>query len=74
MNCKNRKSLGARFGFDGIPPEWIKTVKSAGINMLSKFDKRNSMMAHEISFLGLHDADELVEYLHTMGEKHFMYL
>uniref|UniRef100_A0A914QKY7 ADP-ribosylglycohydrolase n=1 Tax=Panagrolaimus davidi TaxID=227884 RepID=A0A914QKY7_9BILA len=56
--------LGARFGVDEIPYEWIKTVKSAPICLLSYGNVRVNL---DLSFLSLKDFDTLVYQLSNVS-------
>uniref|UniRef100_A0A914QCT6 ADP-ribosylhydrolase ARH3 n=1 Tax=Panagrolaimus davidi TaxID=227884 RepID=A0A914QCT6_9BILA len=52
--------IGARFGVDNIPQEWIDTVRAAEPCRLSNFNVRKDM---DLTFLSIKDIDELVPQL-----------
>lgn len=52
--------LGARFGIDEIPYEWIKTIKSAPTSLLSYGNVRVNL---DLEFLSLKDFDALIYQL-----------
>ena len=60
--------LSARFGINNIPVDWLKSVKSGGIVLNSRNDKRNSMSEKDIEFLKLDDIDPIIDFLHELCE------
>lgn len=58
--CITAALLGARFGVDNIPAEWIEQVNGAGPCRLSVDGVRENM---DIDFLSIGDVDVLVPQL-----------